>query len=217
MSRRYNNILKEGKLLKASKENPEARAAAIAKGIDVSKRVRYVADGIEHYGVVRSMDERSVVVELSGMGMMTGGEDIIVREDTISFSGVLEVLGDGRLAQPNPVEKPPVAMAPRREKPYTTCDFDDSTIYEVLIVQKRGPVALCRDHAKGPTDDEPAPFRFRLGLTGESYRNWPKPTDDERAAWASKSSPSRGSSSNRSRDKSRPSGGRTRRRKARSR
>lgn len=213
MRSKADKLRKKAELILAAKENPDARKDAKVNGIDVGKRVRYVVDGVERYGVVQQIHLRSVIVELSAVGLLKDGEDILVRKkDEIPFAGVLEILGDGRLAQPLAVGKPPLPMAPRRDKPYTTCDFDDSAISEVLNVKGRGCVALCRDHAKGPTDDEPAPFRFRLGLIFETYQNWPRPTEQELSAWAS-----RDSAGTRSTGTSPPSGGRIRRRKARSR
>ena len=174
-------LAKQAALMKASKENPGAESEARAKGIAVGKRIRYVTDGVEHYGVVRSLHPRSVVIELSATGMMTGGEDIIVREDEIPFAGVCEILGDGRLAQPKPEKQSAPPMAPKRERPYATCDFCDQPIHEVERIKGRGLVALCREHAKGPTDEEPVPFKFKLGLKYETWHAWPKPTEQELA------------------------------------
>ena len=177
-SRLANRMKKKVELIQASKENPGAEKTARENGIAVGKRVRYELDG-ERYGVVKSLHPRSVVVELSAGNMLTGGEDIVVLTDEIPFSSVREVLGDGRLAQPKPPEKRMLYVAPRREKLYTTCDHCGSAIFEVLRVKGRGLVALCRGHAQGPTHDEPAPFKYRLGLIYETFRSWPRPTEEE--------------------------------------
>jgi hypothetical protein len=224
-------LRRAGELVHAAKENPEARREAHANGIAVGKRVRYYENdggrpGVEHYGVVNAVNPLSVVIELSAAGMLKGGEDIIVREEEVPFANVREILGDGRLAQRKPTEeKRALPVAPARDKPYSTCDFCGSAIFEVLDVKGRGLVALCRNHAKGPTDDEPTTFKFKLGLSsgpagkGSTWKVWPKPTEQELSAWASrpKLSPSRGSSGKRSSGKSPPSGSRSRKRKARSR
>lgn len=206
MSRRASNLKKLGELKRASEENPGARTEARKNGIAIGAYIRYLTNGVEHYGVVRSLGINSIVVELSAAGLMKGGEDIIVREDEIPYAGVQEILGEGRLAQPKPTEKAPLPMAPPRDKFYLHCDFDGAAIFEVVRT-KTGLIALCKNHAKGPTNDEPLSFKFKLGLLIESWSAWPKPTEQELAALASQPSPSRGSSSNRASGKSSQSPG----------
>lgn len=188
MSRKANKLLKQAQLMLASKNNPGARTKAREDGVKPGTRIRYLdGDGVARYGVVRSTHVRSLVVELSAGSLMKGGEDIIIRTDEIPFANVKEILGEGRLAQPKSASKPTTAMAPAREQGYLHCDFDDNAIYEVLRTSK-GLRALCRDHAKGPTEDEPAPFKFRLGLIFETFHAWPKPSEQEIALAAAVSS-----------------------------
>ncbi len=183
MSRRANRFRKTAELMLAQEQNPEAKVQAKRDGIAVGKRVRY---GSGRQGVVKELRRvlvkgkyiESAVVQLSAEGLLRGGKDIVVREEEVALSDVHEILGDGRLAEPK-VEKRPIPMAPPRENPYTTCDFAAPPIFEVIPVKGRGLVALCKEHAKDPTDDEPEPFKFKLGLLflARGWKNWPRPDE----------------------------------------
>ena len=158
--------MEKAKLELAHKQDPEARAEVKRLGIEVGKRVRYLADGepalkfngIEHTGVVSKLHHKSVEIVMTGDLLGKEWADMILREDTIPYSAVLEVLGDGRLPVRPPPEIKKSPPPPPREKGYEECDIGDCTRrpvmaylmrkYDEKIGQMGLPhiVAVCKDH-----------------------------------------------------------------------
>lgn len=158
-----NKIQKTAELMLAAKEAPGARTDAREMGVSVGKRVRYKDSNLsERYGVVRELHVRSVIVELTAAGLIKGGENMIVHEDEIPYANVLEVLGDGRLAE-RIAEPEATPSPPPREDGYEKCDVCGKKPFMVLLYPKRGLTALCRTCYGSANADEP-PVRFKLGL-----------------------------------------------------
>ena len=159
----------------AAKQDPGARTAAREMGVAVGKQVRYYDGNTERYGVVRAIHVWSVEIELTAGGLLAGGENMVVREDEIPYSGVRKVLGDGRLAVRVAAASAARQVAPERKGGYVGCDFCKSAIYEVLATT-RGIKALCKAHSLVSEDETKSPtFKFQLGLIQQTYRAWPVP------------------------------------------
>ena len=220
--RKVNRIARDVELLHAQEEKKDAHQAAKESNLTVGKRIRYQVQGVEHYGVIQQVlhpviqakgtrgDKLSkridkLVVELNGAGLIRGGEDLLIREDEISFADVVEVLGEGRVAQPQPsTPKRGLPPAPAREGGYPACDIGkcEQTPAKVYAIRKSdmkllelGPmqlVALCREHdepyeeahGEGKTFvDATIPLIWKMGVVVNEFAV-PKPkVTDEPPEW----------------------------------
>lgn len=131
-------IAERGKLARAHKD--EHKDAAMAKGLAVGMWVRFreppqegfePAGGVEHYGVVRFINDDHVVIETTAATfangrvrqLLHGGKDLVLETYRVPFACVKEVLGKGHLAAPKKdADAPAPVLPPPREGGYTICD-----------------------------------------------------------------------------------------------
>jgi hypothetical protein len=192
--RRADIVLEKAQLDLAHREDPDAREVK-RQGIEVGKSVWYHVDMVKHHGVVSALHHKSVEIVVTGDRLGEKYADLVLRRDTIPYSGVLEVLGDGRL----PMKGPPVAQKlsmppPLREKGYDNCDIarcDERPIIAYLVrsfdketkeLSDPRIVALCKEHDE--KYDEPSepnkygimqreahiPVLWQMGVVSDSWK-----------------------------------------------
>ena len=85
----------------AEKVGEGAIKAAREMGVQVGKHVEYkdMEGGSRRFGVIRKLHRKSVEIELSTKGLLSSGEFIIHKAE-VPYGHVLQVIGDGQLADP---------------------------------------------------------------------------------------------------------------------
>src|SRR5437867_12191747 len=86
--------------------DPTARHEIKGQGLAVGKRVLYYGEGeppmgATRYGTVKEMHLKSVEIEVTVGGKhLKGGENAVIRRDEVPYARIVEIVGDGQLANP---------------------------------------------------------------------------------------------------------------------
>src|SRR5437867_5979952 len=100
---RANRIRAKAEMELAHQQNPEARREIKVQGLTVGKRVLYHGEGeptATRYGTVKEMHVKSVEIEITVGNIMLGGENAVIRKDEVPYTRIVEIVGEGRLADP---------------------------------------------------------------------------------------------------------------------
>jgi len=198
MPRLKSDKLKEkARLVLAHKASPTARKEVKSNGVAVGSYIRYLSLGTERHGVVRKIHRLGVDVELVAGKLLPGGENIVVREETVAFADVKEVLGQRRLAERPPGNPVVWPLPPPRPEGYTFCDIGncEGRPVHAFAMQKYdeevgelGPMrilAVCKAHNErykegSKNESGHIPLHWKLGVVFNEWRIPPPDPNAER-------------------------------------